>query len=60
MVYVLQQVPGAMAFLGTRPKGIAPRDVAPNHSNRMVLDEQAMVAGIAMHVAVALDFLNRH
>ena len=37
--YVLQQVPGAMAFLGTRPKGVAPQDVAPNHSNRMVLDE---------------------
>ena len=55
--YVLQQVPGAMAFLGTRPKGVAPRDVAPNHSNRMVLDEDAMAAGIATYAGVALRWL---
>src|SRR3546814_4132995 len=36
--YVLQQVPGSMAFLGTRPAGIAPAEVAPNHSNRMVIE----------------------
>jgi hippurate hydrolase len=57
--YVLQEVPGAMAFLGTRPKGIAPRDVAPNHSNRMVLDEEAMTAGIATYAAVTLEWLAR-
>jgi amidohydrolase len=57
--YVLQQVPGAMAFLGTRPKGMAPRDVAPNHSNRMVLDEEAMVPGIATYAGVALRWLDR-
>ena len=43
--YVLQEVNGAMAFLGTRPAGVAAHDVAPNHSNRMVLDEAAMAAG---------------
>jgi hippurate hydrolase len=52
--YVLQEVPGAMAFLGTRPKGVTPRDVAPNHSNRMVLDEAAMATGIATYAGVAL------
>jgi hippurate hydrolase len=57
--YVLQQVPGAMAFLGTRPMGVAPRDVAPNHSNRMVLDEDAMAAGIATYAGVALRWLAR-
>jgi hippurate hydrolase len=57
--YVLQQVPGAMAFLGTRPKGVAPRDVAPNHSNRMLLDEDAMAAGIATYAGVALRWLSR-
>jgi amidohydrolase len=57
--YVLQEVPGAMAFLGTRPKGTAPRDVAPNHSNRMVLDEEAMTAGIATYAAVTLEWLAR-
>ncbi len=55
--YVLEQVPGAMAFLGTRPKGVAPQHVAPNHSNRMVLDEEAMATGVAMYAAVALRWL---
>ena len=48
-----------MAFLGTRPKGVAPHDVAPNHSNRMVLDEEAMVAGIATYAGVTLEWLAR-
>lgn len=51
--YVLEQVPGAMAFLGTRPPGVAPSDVAPNHSNRMLLDEDALDVGVAMYAAVA-------
>jgi len=56
--YVLQQVPGAMAFLGTRPPGMAPDAVAPNHSNRMVIDESAMTAGIATYAGVALRWLS--
>jgi len=55
--YVLEVVPGAMAFLGTRPPGVDPRDVAPNHSNRMVIDEGAMAVGVALHAAVTLDEL---
>jgi hippurate hydrolase len=55
--YVLRRVTGAFAFLGTRPaEGPAP----PNHSNRMLVNENALPAGVAMHVAVALDFLNGH
>jgi hippurate hydrolase len=57
--YVLQQVPGAMAFLGTRPSGVPAHEVAPNHSNRMVLDEEAMVAGIATYAGVALRWMDR-
>jgi hippurate hydrolase len=57
--YVLQQVNGAMVFLGTRPPGVAAHDVAPNHSNRMVLDESAMAAGIATYAGVALRWLAR-
>jgi hippurate hydrolase len=53
--YVLERVPGAMANLGTRPDGPGP--VAPNHSNRMILNEAAMATGIAMYAAVALSFL---
>ena len=49
--YVLQKVPGSMAFLGAGPAGVA--HPAPNHSNRMVIDEPAMATGIALHVAMA-------
>ena len=52
--YVLEQVPGAMAFLGTCPDGVSLKDVAPNHSNRMIIDESAMATGIALYAAVAL------
>jgi len=52
--YVLQRVPGAMANLGTRPDS---GEVFPNHSNRMLLNESALASGIALHVAVALRFL---
>jgi hippurate hydrolase len=53
--YVLQRIPGAMAWLGTRPDGESP--IIPNHSNRMILNEAALSTGIAMHAAVALRFL---
>jgi amidohydrolase len=49
--YVLNEVPGAMVFLGTNP-GSGP--AAPNHSNRMVIDEGAMASGIALYAAMAL------
>ena len=52
--YILEEVPGAMAFLGTRPPGASPAEVAPNHSNRMVLDEEAMATGVALYAAAAL------
>lgn len=50
--YVLQQVPGSMAFLGAAPAGVTP--AAPNHSNRMVIDEAALATGVALHAAMAL------
>lgn len=53
--YVLQRTPGAMAFLGVRPEGEG--RAAPCHSNRMLLNEEGMVAGIAMHAGLALRFL---
>jgi hippurate hydrolase len=55
--YVLQRVPGSMMFLGGTPAGVDPSTAAPNHSNRVVFDEQAMATGIAMYTAVALDHL---
>jgi hippurate hydrolase len=51
--YVLQQAPGSMAFLGAAPPGVT--RPAPNHSNRMVLDETVMATGIAINAAMALS-----
>ncbi|MGE3288425.1 MAG: M20 family metallopeptidase [Pseudonocardia sp.] len=55
--YVLRQVPGALAFLGGCPRGTDPRAAAPNHSNRVVFDEEAMAAGTAVYAGLALDAL---
>jgi len=52
--YVLQQVPGAIANLSTCPDD---GPAFPNHSTRMRVNESALAEGIAMHVAVALRFL---
>jgi amidohydrolase len=57
--YVLQRVPGALAFLGATPPGIDPRHAEPNHSNRVVFDEEAMATGIALYTQVALAHLAR-
>jgi len=51
--FVLQRVPGSMVFLGAAPPGVD--RPAPNHSNRMVIDERAMAPGIALYAAMALD-----
>ena len=51
--YVLQRVPGSMTFLGAAPPGVEHPE--PNHSNRFVIDEEAMAAGIALHAAMALS-----
>ena len=55
--YVLQRMPGCMMFLGVMPEG-AHDHVAPCHSNHMMLNEDGMAVGIAMHAAVAERFLS--
>ena len=57
--YVLEQVPGAMVSLGTAPAQFGEGEAPNAHSNRYVLDEEAMVTGMAMYAAVALEFLNQ-
>jgi hippurate hydrolase len=52
--YVLERVPGAIANLSTCPDS---GPSFPNHSPRMLVNESALAAGIAMHVAVAKRFL---
>jgi len=56
---VLQRSPGAMAFLGVAPPDADPAAAAPYHSSRMVLHEDAMAPGIALHAAVAIEYLRR-
>jgi amidohydrolase len=53
--YVLQRVPGLMAFLGARPASVDPATAPQNHSNRVVFDEAAMAVGVALYAAAALE-----
>ncbi len=56
--YVLQRMPGCMMFLGVMPEGHHDH-VAPCHSNHMMLNEDSMAVGIAVHAAIAHRFLNQ-
>jgi hippurate hydrolase len=55
--YVLQRVPGALAFLGACPPGTEPGNAPPNHSNLVVFDEEPLPAGVALYARMALDAL---
>jgi amidohydrolase len=55
--YVLQNVPGAMVFLGGTPLDRNPATAAPNHSNRVYFDESAMATGTALYAMAALRHL---
>jgi hippurate hydrolase len=55
--YVLQRVPGALAFLGACPPGTEPANAPPNHSNLVVFDEEPLPAGVALYARMALDAL---
>ncbi len=58
--FVLDRVPGAMVFLGVCPPENPNPFAAPScHSNLMVLHEDNMADGIALHAAVATAFLDR-
>ena len=53
--YVLERTPGAMVMLGVRPPGT--KHPAPCHSSQMMLDEDAMPLGVALHASIATRFL---
>jgi amidohydrolase len=55
--YVIEKVPGTMMFLGGTPLDHNLATAAPNHSNRVYFDEQAMVDGTAIYAAVAMRHL---
>ncbi|MFP6805617.1 MAG: M20 family metallopeptidase [Pseudomonadales bacterium] len=56
--YFLQKWPGAMFFLGVKPED--PSLAAPCHSNRMMLNEDGMAHGVALHAGIAINWLNQH
>lgn len=55
--YVLNRVPGTMMFLGGTPPTRNPRSAAPNHSNRVMFEDAAMITGVAVYSAIALRHL---
>jgi amidohydrolase len=55
--YVLQRVPGAMAFLGACPPGLEPATAPANHSNLVVFDEEPLPTGVALYAQMALQAL---
>jgi hippurate hydrolase len=57
--YVLQKVPGAMAILGVAPLDGDPFARAPIHNAKMLVDENVLPRGVAMHCAFATRFLER-
>lgn len=57
--YVLEKVPGAMAFLGVAPQGADAAGQAPLHNPGMTIDEGVLPKGVALHCAFATQFLER-
>jgi amidohydrolase len=56
--YVLDRLPGTMMFLGGTHSDRNPSTAAPNHSNRVIFDEEAMVNGAALYAGMALRHLS--
>ena len=55
--YVLERVPGCMAFLGVAPADGDPLTRAPLHNPLMLIDESTLPSGVALHCAFATTFL---
>jgi hippurate hydrolase len=57
--YILEKVPGAMAFIGVAPNGEDASARAPLHNPGMTIDEAVLPKGVALHCAFATRFLER-
>lgn len=55
--YVLEKIPGAMAFLGVAREGVDAATQAPLHNPGMTIDETVLPRGAALHCAFATRFL---
>ncbi len=49
-------VPGLFFFVGVVPAGSDPQTVAPNHSPRFYVDEQALLLGVRALAHLVADF----
>ena len=56
--YVLEKIPGAMAFLGVAAENADWAQCCGIHSNRMVVDESVLPRGAAILAGCALQFLH--
>jgi hippurate hydrolase len=52
---VLQRIPGAMVFLGARPRDRELEGYPQNHSNQVVFDEAPRAIGAALYAKAALE-----
>ena len=57
--YVLEKVPGMMAFLGVAQSGADLRQCCSIHSSRMMVDESVLPRGTAFLAGCATRFLER-
>lgn len=57
--YVLEKVPGAMAFIGVAPADEDAASRAPLHNPGMMIDESVLPKGVALHCSFATQFLER-
>jgi hippurate hydrolase len=57
--YVLEKIPGAMAFLGVAPEGEEAAMRAPLHNPSMMIDESVLPKGVALHCAFAMKYLEK-
>ena len=55
--FVLERVPGAMGFLGVAPSDGDPFTRPPLHAPDMMINEDALPLGVALHARFALLFL---
>ena len=55
---VLDQVPGAMLFLGALVEGQSPATAPSNHSSRAAFDDRALPLGAALYAELAARFMS--
>jgi amidohydrolase len=57
--YVLEEVPGALVFLGVRPEGVDDEGAPPMHSDQAVFDDGLLDTHAAVLAELALERLRR-